>query len=456
MSSDRVGVSGDRRLTREEGVSVEKRESGVPAVLFVCGDPLLPLYGGGPVRIFALVDHFQRQGFRVDVVARNHGARLNRQIRGRFDRVWILRDPEGGVWGPGQLTRMRRALTSRIPWFLKRSLRRWVPRALHAESEASPRNPSFILRKIDPALCELGGRAAREGRHDAVISEFAWTARALDQVPEGVLRIIDTIDIQHLRHPRAQAAGRELPHHRCTREEEVQELERADLLLAIQKEEADVLKSLCPAKRVVVAEHALKTRSGLASPPPSQMILFVGNLYDPNVSGIKNFIEHAWPTVQKTFPESELIVCGRVCEAFESSIRGVRFLGVVPELKRYYADAAVVINPVPYGSGLNIKSVEALSFGKCVVGTPSAFRGIRNDAESAFEVVPSGADMADPIIRLLREPKRRADVERKTREFANRYLTPEKVYSDLVGAIRSHAVQRAREAQRSSPGSGGV
>ena len=413
-----------------------------PSVLFVCGDPLLPLYGGGPVRIFAIVDYLHRQGFRVDVVARDHGRRLNRQIHERFDRVWFFYHPEGSVWGPSRWTRIRRRFTSRMPWLLKRPLRRWVPKSIRADAVTPSRESSYILRKVDPALCRLAGKAAVEGRHDAVISEFAWTARALDEVPKGVLRIIDTHDIQHLRHPTAQAAGRELPHHRCTREEEVAELERADILLAIQDEEAGTLQKLCPNKRVVVAEHALETPLLLASPKSSKSILFVGNLYDPNVSGMTDFLRDSWPNIQASIPESEIIVCGRICEAFESNIEGVRFLGVVPELKSFYANAAVVINPVAYGSGLNIKTVEALSFGKCVVGTPSAFRGISSSMDMPFRQVDSGSEMATAVVELLIDTDLRSETERQTHDFAKVRFSPDSVYSEFVRVLERHVRER--------------
>lgn len=404
----------------------------------------MPLYGGGPVRIFAIVDHLREQGFRVDVVARDHGRRLNRQIRRRFDRVWILWGPEGGVWGPGRWTRFRRRLTSRIPWKFKRPLRRKVPARLRADSEPAPRQTSYILRKIDPRLCHLAGEAARTSRHDAVISEFAWTARALDEVPEGTLRIIDTHDIQHLRHPNAEAAGRSLPHHRCTREEEVRELERADVLLAIQAEEAETLKGLCPGKQVVIAEHALAAPHLLASPESSKTILFVGNLYDPNLSGLTAFLKNSWPGIRASVPGSELLVCGRICEAFESTIPGVKFLGVVPELNGFYERAAVVINPATYGSGLNIKSVEALSLGKCVVGTSSAFRGISPGERPPFIEVSTDDEMTQSVISLLEDPKLRSDMEHRTHAFAKKYLAPELIYSDLARLVEEH-VRASRE-----------
>ena len=430
--------SSSKRSNAHQVCAAEK-----PSVLFVCGDPLLPLYGGGPVRIFAMVDYLRRQGFRVDVVAMNHGRRLNRQIHESFDRVWFCYHPDGSVWGPSRWTRIRRSFTSRMPWLLKRPLRRWVPKSIRADAVAPSRESSYILRKVDPELCRLAGKAAAEGRHGVVISEFAWTARALDHVPPGVLRIVDTHDIQHLRHPTAQAAGRELPHHRCTREEEVAELERADILLAIQGEEADTLQKLCPNKQVVVTEHALETPLLLASPKSSKSILFVGNLYDPNVSGMTEFLKNSWPLIRALVPESELVVCGRICEAFESNIKGVRFLGVVPELKPFYANAAVVINPVAYGSGLNIKSVEALSFGKCVVGTPAAFRGISSSVEMPFRQVNSSSEMATAVADLLRDTDLRSETERRTHEFARVRFSPDSVYSEFVRVLERHARTRS-------------
>src|SRR6185436_6613008 len=173
---------------------------------------------------------------------------------------------------------------------------------------------SIILRKINPDLVELTRQIAAESPPRAVIAQYAWTARALDGLLPGTLKMVDTIDVQHQRRARAKEAGSDLPGHACTREEEIAELSRADVLIAIQRHERDALHEMCPAKHVCLVEHAEDTERFLPSPPESKTVLFVGSLYDPNVRGIRRFLDTAWPAVRASVPGAELTICGTVCD----------------------------------------------------------------------------------------------------------------------------------------------
>ena len=289
---------------------------------------------------------------------------------------------------------------------------------------------SFILRKIDHSLCRYAGNIAFKQHPVAVICEFAWTAKALDYVPDSVLKICDTHDIQHLRRKNAQASGSDLPYHDCTREEECGELSRADILLAIQEKEFEALIEMCPNSRVVLAEHAVTELRKLSSPEESKTVFFVGNLYDPNVVGLKSFLSDAWPKIATRVPNAQLVVCGKVCEAFDEKLKNVQFKGVVEDLLPYYANAAVVINPVTYGSGLKIKTVEALSFGKCLVSTQAGAYGIRHD-DAPFVVCDSIAEMSDQIVFLLENVSERKKREQKTWDYAVNRFSPNAVYGEF-------------------------
>jgi Glycosyl transferases group 1 len=57
-------------------------------------------------------------------------------------------------------------------------------------------------------------------------------------------------------------------------------------------------------------------------------------------------------------------------------------IGVVASPSDFYEIVECVVNPMIGGTGLKIKTVEALSFGKPVIGTVAAFAGIQTDHEA--------------------------------------------------------------------------
>ncbi len=404
-------------------------QNNAKTVLFVVTDPLLPSVTGGTVRLWLMIEHLQQSGFKVGVVTINHLQGRNDEIRRRVDNSWFLGE-SGGISAAGKWPARIRDMLVRL---MTAAGKQSAPPGSYRK-----RPSSFILRKINEDLCELAARVAARIEPVAVVAQYAWSARALSGIDDHVLKLVDTIDIQHRRRSHAQAAGSDLPHHVCSMEEEVGELSHADVLIAIQKNEKITLKEMCPDQHVIVAEHALPVEAECPhSPHSSYTVLFIGAKYDPNNRGLEEFLEDSWPKIHEAYPGSRFVVCGSVCIPFKDKhIEGVSFKGIVRDLAPYYEQAAIVINPVPYGSGLKIKTVEALCRAKCLISTPSGVEGLEDAADPPFFVVPSAGQMSDIIISLLGDPPLRREIEEKTWNYSKQRLAPGPVYADLVQALR--------------------
>lgn len=108
-------------------------------------------------------------------------------------------------------------------------------------------------------------------------------------------------------------------------------------------------------------------------------LLFVGSDFFPNVEGIRWFIENVAPHVGRF----RICVVGGCCKneavAAMALPTNVELSGYVDNLNSYYRDASAVIAPIFSGSGMKTKTIEALSYGKTVFGTPEAFAGVKAD-----------------------------------------------------------------------------
>jgi succinoglycan biosynthesis protein ExoO len=113
--------------------------------------------------------------------------------------------------------------------------------------------------------------------------------------------------------------------------------------------------------------------------------------------------------------------------------------GCVPDLAPYYRQAAIVINPVPYGSGLKIKTVEALAEGKCLVCTEEAIRGLGSPEEVPVVVAGLKQGMSDRIMELLEDATQRRNLERRAWEYAKAHLRGDVVYAPLAHLLAEHA-----------------
>ncbi|MCC6142253.1 MAG: glycosyltransferase [Candidatus Hydrogenedentes bacterium] len=414
-----------------------------------------PRCGGGPARIYTLIQYLRRAGCEVHLICQDHGREGNEALRGWADDVWIFRvdglpvsQSKVRQWWL-QWRRRAKHFHHRVQNYLWRRhrpgykrLARWFPALFPPKV---PRH-SYILRKINPSFDEYAHEVMLGLLPTAAIAEFAWTARSLEGLPPEVLTMIDTHDIQHQRRQRAQEAGSDLKDRACTREEEVAELNRARILLAIQPEEGDILRDLCPGREVLVVEHA-EVCASCETPPHSQQVLFVGNLYDPNIQGLRQFLDDVWPRVRQACPEATLQVCGNVCKSVENSPPGVQLAGFVEDLESCYAAAAVVVNPVPYGTGLKIKTVEALLRGKALVTTECGVEGLGAPDRQAF-ILATIAGMAEPLINLLVNFEQRHELEQAACDYAASRLSQSRAYGDLLRRMAAHRDAQAANARR--------
>lgn len=106
---------------------------------------------------------------------------------------------------------------------------------------------------------------------------------------------------------------------------------------------------------------------------PEQYLLFVGTNFFANKEAMDYYIKEIAPSVH-----IPLLVVGNIAEAFQdaTAMPNVHFLGRVDDLAPYYLQATAVVAPILSGSGLKTKTVEALRYGKYVIGSAEAFEGI--------------------------------------------------------------------------------
>jgi glycosyltransferase involved in cell wall biosynthesis len=369
-----------------------RRSSRYPWIILAAGMPLWPSTSGGQSRTLSVSKYLRRHGYRTVLVAGEPLARFEtyaREIAEFADAVVLL--PQRNFDQEAE----------------QLSVRLW---ARH--------NPELavVLEALDAHY-----------RARACIVNFAFNHYAARRLKASV--IIDTHDIQHTRAELAEQSGGDLEDRRCG--EEAWLLGQADALIAIQAGEQSQLETMAPGKPVIVVPHSWEPNAATEPVGAENLhrLLYVGQKYDPNILGLREFLRVAWPEVRQAVPNAELHVAGRVCDAF-SDVQdpAIIFHGVVDSLDGLYTRCGILINPTPYGSGLKIKTVEGLLFGRCVVATPAGALGI-----------PAGAPMlitgiegfARAIAKLNADPAAAVALAEAGKAFAEEAFSPRKIYQPL-------------------------
>jgi len=221
-------------------------------------------------------------------------------------------------------------------------------------------------------LVEAVARLQRAWRYDAVVVNYVWLSRVFEATPNAY-KLLDTHDLFGDRHIVAQQAGIDPSWYFTTVAEEGRGLDRADLVLAIQDDEAQALRDRSrvpvvtfghmPALRFLTDRAVRWTRSPFG---------YFGSANPWNVASIRAF--DAAIAAEADLP---WLLAGRILQRRDLVLATEpQRMDNVPDPKLFYDAVECVLNPMVGGTGLKIKTVEALAFGRPVLGTADAFVGL--------------------------------------------------------------------------------
>jgi hypothetical protein len=270
---------------------------------------------------------------------------------------------------------------------------------------------------------------------EILLAEYIFMTRAFPLLRPELRKVIDTIDVFSNKPDKVEVFGID-DAWTMAASEEARLLARADLLLAIQPEEAADLRRLAPGVRAVDVGVDFDVPEQVPPPAAAPIILLVASDNRMNVKGLRDFLRFAWPLIRREVPDAELRVAGSVGNTAEAWSPGIRILGRIDDIGAAYAQARVVINPAVAGTGLKIKTVEALCHLRPIVLWPSGVEGLAPEARTTCHIANDWFDFAQHVIRLVRSEHRDENVGRRRDELARRFAADD-VYAPLADALRA-------------------
>jgi|TARA_B100000315_G_scaffold258274_1_gene309835 glycosyltransferase involved in cell wall biosynthesis len=281
----------------------------------------------------------------------------------------------------------------------------------------------------DPATDDYIQRFLSNNQVDVVIVEYVFMSRALLQLPAHIFKIIDTHDVLANRDKRFTANNMRPTWFSCSQREETKGLNRADVVIAIQNQEAKHFNSTTSTK-VVTVGHPVELYKAPADQIIKGRILLISSANLINVESAHWLINSVLPLIQKKCPGAELAIGGTICQRLTPT-PGVRLLGPLDKLSPVYASAQVVVNPMRFGTGLKIKSIEALGHARPLITTTCGSEGLDQSRSDAFRIADEPKLFAQAVIGLLTEPKSAVEMGERGYRYAERFN------ADIEGSIKS-------------------
>jgi glycosyltransferase involved in cell wall biosynthesis len=179
-------------------------------------------------------------------------------------------------------------------------------------------------------------------------------------------------------------------------------------------------------------------------------IVFSGRMsYHANVSAAVFFARQVMPLIWERLPQATFTIAGY------DPVPEVRLLannpriivtGTVDDVRPYIQSATVAVAPMPYGTGIQNKILEAMACRTAVVTSPQPLAALQAVAGEDVLVASSAAEFAQQTLSLLED----ADLRQRIAAAGRRYVEQRHNWSSIVDQLESiyrDAIARHGEAQ---------
>jgi glycosyltransferase involved in cell wall biosynthesis len=220
---------------------------------------------------------------------------------------------------------------------------------------------------------------------------------------------------------------------------EVEAWKQFDLLLTFTDGDAEeVAKYVSINKLAVVPLHVNLKVSGPQNFHQPLKGYHLGAMdWMPNTDGINWFIKDVWPEVRKSNPKFEFYLAGTgISDNYKRlDIPGIKCEGYVSEAEVFLIDKHILIVPLLSGSGVRVKILEAMAWGKIVISTDIGMAGITAEPGKHYLRANDARSFNKSVAWCHIEQKEAANICENAKAFVLENYSFERVKSLLAEAI---------------------
>jgi polysaccharide biosynthesis protein PslH len=369
--------------------------------------------------------HFQVRG----LTEAGHQVTVATLLRGEDDGKHVRRLQEAGVAViSAPLTRLKAGLNSlsvlptRLPL---QSAYAWSGQLMQAIEAHCAQHPPDIVHVEHLRMARYGLRMARRlpTVWDAVDYLTPLYEQASITSASPLWRIIARLEAARLRHYERWLTG------------------QFPVTLVISRRDLAFFQTDNPhASHVKVAPLGLPIHAIDHSPirSPNTIVMTGTFNYHPNVASALHFVNEIYPLIRQQRPDVRLQLVGAnptpAIRALHSET--IEVTGFVPSIVDYLQQATIALAPVLYGSGMNIKVLEAFLNATPLVATSAAVAGLDVSDGDQLLTADEPAAFAGAVLRLLDDAPLRAKIGQAGRRYIEAHHDIVKTTGHLVEMYR--------------------
>ena len=266
------------------------------------------------------------------------------------------------------------------------------------DSQVKELNPSIVL-------------------YDRYLTEEQYGWRVDENCPDA-LKILDTIDLQFLRHARHQAqkenTNATLAHFQSDiAKREIASIYRCDISLIISVYECQLLtetfnidSSLLHYLPFLQKSISIDIINSYASYENRNHFMTIGNFkHQPNLDSVLYLKRNIWPIIRKKLPKAEIHIYGAYAtervQQLHNPKEGFMIKGWAENLKETFSIYRVCLAPIQFGAGLKGKLIDAMIYGTPSVTTSIGSEGMKGNHDWNGFIEDDLEKFADKAVELF-------------------------------------------------------
>ena len=218
---------------------------------------------------------------------------------------------------------------------------------------------------------------------------------------------------------------------------ELNTFERCDAIVTITNEDKKNIQKLFPHKKIetCLTGISLIEYKKVSVPVKHNTLLhFAAMDWMPNVEAVNWLLEKVWIHVINEFPDAQLVIAGRGMPENIKHLqsKNISVIEHVESSFEFYTTYDIMLVPLWSGSGLRIKLVEGLAYGKAIVTTTIGAEGIPYEKNKHLLIADTDIEFAEAIKTLLRNEVLKINLQNNARDLAEQNFDYKKIASKLI------------------------
>lgn len=228
------------------------------------------------------------------------------------------------------------------------------------------------------------------------------------------------------------------------REFELNSFDQVDAIVTITDDDKKNISEISNNKNIYTCLTGinLATYKTVFNPAKTNSLFHFASMdWMPNIEAVDWLMNEVWPKVIAKQKNAQLVLAGRgMPRKFKTlSAENIKIIENVVSSEKFYSNYDIMLVPLWSGSGLRIKLVEGLAYGKAIVTTSIGAEGIPYTNHHNLMVADDADSFANAIVELLQNNMTKQSLQHNARKLAEQHFDYKKLAEDLIQFYKTFA-----------------